>query len=118
MIFIAFLLQACASVLFDESQGQDVEEGEDLIKCSFESTLSRVSLSSYNSPLWNVNDQICVISIGGKNKQFSLVSGEGTATGTFRGTLPSGNLLYALYPYSNSNKGRFGCNPFFRSSSQ
>lgn len=103
LIIAAFLMQACTTVVLNESDLPDAQDGADLLECCLETSGTRASLSQDNQPVWDADDKISVLSAAGKNKQFSLVSGDGTASGTFRGTLPAGNILYALYPYSSTN---------------
>lgn len=77
--------------------------GNDVIVCKIDDAAGKTSLSS-NTPVWTNGDAITVISAenGGKGA-FSLISGAGTAQGTFQGPLPSATNFVAIYPHSDAN---------------
>ncbi|MBR5703226.1 MAG: hypothetical protein IKX45_03135 [Bacteroidales bacterium] len=56
---------------------------------------------SGSSTLWASGDEIKVVCSDGSTSDFTIVGGIGTATGDFRGYVPSGKTaLYAVYPAS------------------
>lgn len=71
--------------------------------------ITRTSLESENYfQIWNAGDEISVID-GSKNTKFSLLTGEGTAYGKFRGEeIDAARNLYVVYPYGESNSAEKG----------
>lgn len=102
---ILFLfITSCVTQTLQENPEKETVIGNDILECNIAGvTSTKTSLSSADVPVWDSNDAISVISMGGNNKEFSIVAGEGTARGSFRGALPSGNVLCAIYPFSEDN---------------
>lgn len=95
---VILLLASCTNEAMQDAPAEQGILGDDEIVCSIaQDEETRTSLSGNNLPVSNSGDEISVLDAGGKHKVFELVvSGEGTATGTFRGVLPAGNSIYAF----------------------
>ena len=99
------LAASCTINGVEKGPGSEVS-GSDLLECQIGETVAsptKIVLSEDNVPLWCEGDAISILSASGKNAKFTLVEGEGTAKGTFRGTLPSSAKYTAIYPYSAGN---------------
>lgn len=62
---------------------------------------TRTSLSSEGKVLWSKGDEFALFSASGKGR-FTLVSGDGTGTAEFSGSITGTAPFYALYPYSDN----------------
>lgn len=62
---------------------------------------SRTSLGSDLSVLWSTGDALSVLD-GTSNNNFTLTSGNGTASAEFAGTAMAVSTYYALYPYQSA----------------
>lgn len=62
---------------------------------------SRTSLGSDLSVLWSTGDALSVLD-GTSNNDFTLTSGNGTASAEFAGTAMAASTYYALYPYQSA----------------
>lgn len=71
--------------------------------------ITRTSLESENYfQIWNNGDEISVID-GNRNEKFSLLTGDGTAYGKFKGQeVDAVKTLYAVYPYGEGNSAEKG----------
>lgn len=62
---------------------------------------SRTSLGSDLSVLWSTGDALSVLD-GANNNEFTLTSGEGTASAEFAGTATPARTYYAVYPFQSN----------------
>ena len=96
MVFIAlFAMSSCN----DDALIEQTVAGNSVIEASFErGNESRVAVGIDNMLKWSSGDQFVVLSEMGAGC-YTLSSEEGNTTGTFTGTLPSGTIKGAAYPY-------------------
>jgi len=99
-IFSIIFINSCAS----EAGVDDffVEQyGKDVIRCSIESQ-NKTSLQNL-LPVWTDGDAISVFGSNGAHARFTLSAGQGTAIGSFAGSLPASSEYSTIYPYSDNN---------------
>ncbi|MBO4446515.1 MAG: calcineurin-like phosphoesterase C-terminal domain-containing protein [Bacteroidales bacterium] len=99
IILITLTLLSAACVKEEIQGGDQLSQGNTVLTA----TLDEVSRTVLNdgSVLWQQGDCINVITKSSKNcGSYSLIEGEGTTSGRFRGgDIPESSEYYALYPY-------------------
>ena len=102
-IIITFMLLSAACVKEEIQEGEILSQGNTVLTASLEcGTPTRTVLDNGNV-LWQKGDCINVITKSSKNcGSYSLVEGEGTTIGKFRGNdIPESSEYYALYPFQS-----------------
>ena len=95
----ALVFSGCVKETEPLRPGTDVPEGCEELVLTALSEDSRTTVNGSGNTLWAAGDQIKVICSDGTASNFELLDGAGTATGDFRGFIPSGKTaLYAVYP--------------------
>lgn len=110
MPLLSVLLIASCTDVSELQDNQEEARGEYTLICQIDETPSnvqgpstKVSLSANHVPLWNLGDAIGVFNSEGNSSRFQLTAGEGTAVGSFRGSLPESTNYYAIYPYDSNS---------------
>lgn len=100
-VITVFSAVSCKSEFPEENTY--VPQGDVVISASFEQpkTDTRTSLDPDGKVFWDEGDEIALISASGKSR-FSIISGFGTGSAEFSGTLSGAAPYYALYPYSEN----------------
>ncbi len=98
---LALAATSCKSE-FTENDTCIVPQGDAVISATFEQPQddTRTHLNSDCKVLWDNGDEFALLSETGKSR-FSLISGAGTGSAEFSGTLSGAAPYYALFPYSD-----------------
>ena len=108
VLFAGLLSVGCADLLVpEEITPMENPVASDLVTftATLESGSTKTGLASDMKVVWNSGDKIKIFnSANPTGAEFVLVTGEGSVTGTFSGTLSGDGPFYAVYPYTSGAK--------------
>ncbi len=87
----ALLLAAC-------QKQEEVAPPREKVTLTAVAGQTRTSLGSDDSVLWSADDTFYLFGDGGESQSFALIDGAGSATASFEGYLPAGEVFCAIYP--------------------
>lgn len=100
---ILILLGALSCSVVEEVGSPIITDSKITIGVNTESDSQTKTSLDGNAVIWSENDVIKLYTAEGGNGDFTLVSGAGTNSAKFTGTLSSSGTYYAVYPASAAN---------------